>query len=394
VAEMPIASLGEREGPAPDAPLALVVEDNDDLRAYIADVLGSRYRVRSAQDGERGLSLALELRPHLIVSDIAMPRMDGLEMTRRLRQHDETRTTPLILVTAHRNVATVLDGFEAGADDYVSKPFHGRELLARANVHVRLRQLIREMAHRERLATLGVVAASVAHQVRNPLTVLQSGLPAMQRRLAEKLDQPTREMLEVMVGCAKRIERMTVDLLDLSRVDRAEVSIFRPGEGIAAACRLVGAGIQTGVELDVDVDESVPMSGRPGDLNHVFLNLVDNAARAVGDAGKVTVTGSRDGDDYVIRVEDSGVGVAEDSRERIFEPFWTSRPAGEGTGLGLSIAKQVVDQHGGSIAVGRSELGGALFVVRLPLRGTGDHGADPNRMVAYTAGTPTAADPQ
>ncbi|MFW5920799.1 MAG: sensor histidine kinase, partial [Polyangiales bacterium] len=106
--------------------------------------------------------------------------------------------------------------------------------------------------------------------------------------------------------------------------------------------------------------------GRAGELNHVFLNLVDNAARAVGERGRVAIEGRIDRGAYVVTVGDSGPGIPEGQRERIFEPFWTTRPAGEGTGLGLSIAHQVVQRHGGTIDVGVSELGGALLTVRLP----------------------------
>ena len=375
-------------GTAPDdAPLALVAEDNDDLRAYIRDVLSSRYAVRTAENGRDALELAIELRPQVIVSDVSMPEMTGLELTRRIRADERTRTIPVILVTAHRNPSAVLDGFAAGADDYVGKPFHGRELLARVDVHVRVRQLVREIAHRERLATLGVVAASVAHQVRNPLTVLMSGLPAMQNRLRDKVDPSTREMLGVMHDCAQRIEQMTDDLLDLSRVDREEQGIFRPGEGLAAAARLASASAPTSVTVETEIDERSELRGRAGDLNHVFLNLADNAARAVGERGSVRIRGeARDGR-YVVRVEDSGSGVPARLRARIFDPFFTTRPAGEGTGLGLSIARQIVEQHGGTLEVGTSEaLGGACFTVVLP----GLVGSD--GVVAYTDGSLEAPD--
>src|SRR5690606_9657883 len=142
----------------------------------------------------------------------------------------------------------------------------------------------------------------VAHQVRNPLTVLMSGIPAVKRRLDGRMDASTTEMLEVMTGCARRIERMTMDLLDLSRIDREEVGLFRPGEGLASAVRLVSAGLPSGVDVDVEVDSRAMLRGRAGDINQVFLNLVDNAARAVGDEGTILVRGEIAGDEYKVRV--------------------------------------------------------------------------------------------
>lgn len=357
-----------RTGPYEGAPLALVVEDDDDLRAFTAGVLAAHFRVRTAPDGARGLELAIEMTPDVVVSDVAMPKLDGIGLCRALRERKETSAVPVILVTAATEPAQVLRGFEVGASDYVVKPFRPEELLARVNVHVRVRQLVREIARRERLAMLGGVAAAVAHQVRNPLTTLVSGLPAMRRRLGERLDAPSAELVDAMIDCAERIRRTTNDLLDLSRVDRAEDDELSPGVGLLAAVRLARTRFASGgVEIHVDVDDSTTLRGRGGDLNQVFLNLLDNAARAVGTRGRIDVRAARENDVYIVQVGDSGPGVPAEVTSRVFEPFWTSRPAGEGSGLGLAIAKQVVEQHRGTIVLGHSPLGGALFTIRLPL---------------------------
>jgi signal transduction histidine kinase len=357
----------ERPGPTPNAPLVLVVEDNPELREFIANVLAVRYRVRAANDGRQGVALALALRPDVIVSDVAMPEMDGYGLCRALRAETDTKSTPILLVTARTEVASVLEGFDAGANDYILKPFHGRELLARVDVHVRLRRIIQELAVHERHATLGVLAASVAHQVRNPLTTLVSGLPAMRAKLAPSINESTRQLIDVMIDCAGRIERMTVDLMDLSRVDREASALYCPSDGLRAAIRLVRAGLPETVVVDELIENAQEIDGRPGDMNHVFLNLLDNAGRAVEPDGRIRVRAeTRDGH-YVVSVGDSGAGIDPEVAKRIFEPFFTTRPAGEGTGLGLAVAQQVVLQCGGRIEVGRSELGGAAFTVYIPI---------------------------
>jgi signal transduction histidine kinase len=357
----------ERTGPSANAPLALVVEDNPELREFIANVLSVRYRVRAASDGKKGLAAALDLRPDVIVSDIAMPDMDGLQLCRTLRARGETRATPILLVTARTEISSVLEGFEAGASDYINKPFHGRELLARVDVHVRLRRMMQEFAVRERHATLGVLAASVAHQVRNPLTSLVSGLPAMRAKLGDSVGESTQQLMDIMIDCAGRIERLTVDLTDLSRVDREVGGPYRPSDGLRAAIRLVHARLPTTLRVEEQITDAPVIEGRPGDMNHVFLNLLDNAARAAGDEGRIRIEAATHDGAYLIRIGDSGPGVEDSIAKQIFEPFFTTRPAGEGTGLGLAVAQQVVMQCGGEITLGRSELGGAQFSVRIPL---------------------------
>jgi signal transduction histidine kinase len=135
---------------------------------------------------------------------------------------------------------------------------------------------------------------------------------------------------------------------------------------LRAAIRLVRARTPEGVAIEEHVEDARIVEGRAGDMNHVYLNLLDNALRAVQAQGTIRIDASVQGGDYVVRVGDSGPGVDADTAERVFEPFFTTRAAGEGTGLGLAIARQVLQQCGGTIELGTSQLGGAEFTVRIP----------------------------
>ena len=349
-------------------PLVLVVEDHPDLRLYISNVLATRFRVRSAVDGVGGLAIAQSEFPELIISDVSMPRMDGYELCRRVRAERNLTGTPILLLTARSDPSAVMEGFEAGASDYIVKPFHPRELLARVQVHVHLRRLLRDTAAHGRLAMLGLVAASVAHQARNPLTSLVSGLPAIRTRLKESLEPRTLELLDVMIDCAARIERLTTDLMDVSRIDREEEVEFAPGKSLLACVRLASPRITEGeIKVREHVDIEAHLRGRPGDLHHAILNVLDNAARAIVGQGEIELIGYVTESHYVMEIGDSGTGVPRELREQIFEPFWTSRPAGHGTGLGLAIARQLIQEHGGTVTAGESPLGGASFQIKLPL---------------------------
>jgi signal transduction histidine kinase len=358
-----------REGPSPDAPLVLVVEDHADTRRFVADVLAAEYRVRSAADGKEALVIVKNTPPDAVVTDIDMPEVDGLALCKALRDDDETRSIPVLLLTALGDPTSVLRGFDAGADDYIPKPFHGRELLARLSVQLRLRQMVSHVSHKARLAMLGVTAASVAHQMRNPLNAISSGLQSFQKRFTD-IDPATREMLEMMLESSLAIEGITNDLMNVSRVDREPVDKWRAAEALQSCARLIKARLPQRVTLDSQIDTDAVIEGRPGDLNQVFLNLLDNALQAVGEQGRIELKAQREEQTLVITVADSGPGIPESLHDRIFHPFFTSREAGRGTGLGLSIARQVTERHGGKITVGNSALGGSLFRVELPFVGS------------------------
>jgi signal transduction histidine kinase len=160
---------------------------------------------------------------------------------------------------------------------------------------------------------------------------------------------------------------MTIDLMDLSRVDREAGGPYCPSDGLHASIRLVRARLDDKVVIEEEIEDAPITHGRAADMNHVFLNLLDNAVRAVGESGKIRVDAEISGGTYIVAIGDSGAGIDGETAKHIFEPFFTTRPAGQGTGLGLAVAQQVLTQCGGEISLGRSDLGGAQFTLRIPI---------------------------
>ncbi len=350
------------------APRILVVEDHADMRGFIAGVLGRKYAVIECASAEEALAAVAARRPDAVVSDVMMAGMNGYALCAHIKR--SAPTTPVLLLTARQHTEWALHGFSAGADDYIAKPFHPDELLARLDVQLRLRTLLDEAVHREKLATLGQLAAGLAHEVRNPIGAILSGLPKLRRELETAPVRPqAREMVDVAIECAERVSRLVGDLLDLGQPDRQGPRLWDPHEGIEAAIRVLSHRAPGAVDIRRRFEFRGLVLARPAALNQVFVNLLDNAIHAVhesGDAGVIEVqTEARDGG-AVLSFSDSGRGVPDELRARIFDPFFTTRPAGEGSGLGLHITRRIVHEHGGTIDVLTSRLRGACFRIWLP----------------------------
>lgn len=362
--------LTRLDGPRDDAPLVIVAEDNPDLRLFVAGALAAHYRVIACEDGALAWEQCRLQVPDLVVTDGSMPRMTGLELTEHLRSAADTREVPVVLLTAHTQLEDVLAAYDAGANDYVTKPFHARELLARAHVHVHLRQLARDAILRERRASIGLLAAEVAHHVRNPLNMLVNGLPVLATALgADHVKQ--RALLSAMEDCASRIQMMSSDLLYVAGGPShrtREPHHVRPGLQAAARMTVALAGEGSHVELG-PIDDGLVL-GVAEDVSQIWLNLLEHAVRSAGPAGSVRVTAGPRDDRFEVVIEDSGTTSPDALAALLQQSHVAVGQHVEGTGLGLAIAARIATEHGGAIDVARSsELGGSRFTTILPLHG-------------------------
>ncbi|MBP6631375.1 MAG: PAS domain-containing protein [Kofleriaceae bacterium] len=234
----------------------------------------------------------------------------------------------------------------------------------------RLAELEAQMVRAERLGTLGKLAAGVVHELNNPLTSITVYADYLLRKLDGRAEAGDLEKLRRIGASAQRIQRFARDLVQYGRpaatsVEPVDVNDV-VGQSLAICEHLFErAQIVTAAELAPALPTVLAV---PGQLEQVLINLVTNAAHAVEEAGgTIRVRTVRLPAAIEVEVADSGPGVPELERERIFEPFFTTKPDGKGTGLGLPIVRNIVEQHRGTITVGSSDLGGAAFVVRLPL---------------------------
>jgi two-component system, NtrC family, sensor kinase len=242
----------------------------------------------------------------------------------------------------------------------------------------KLRELQGHLIQAEKLATLGQLAAGVAHELNNPLTSITVYAEyllkkAEARQRAGEGDEGDVAKLEKIAAGAQRIMAFARDLVQYAKPAGESFEPIAMATVVRQALSFCEHLFDRApIELAVDLeDELPPAEAVPGQLEQVVINLVTNAVQACGASGKVEVRAFRvGGDEVAVAVGDSGPGVAAADRERIFDPFFTTKTGGRGTGLGLSIVRNIVDHHKGRVRVDRSALGGALFVVSVPIAGS------------------------
>jgi C4-dicarboxylate-specific signal transduction histidine kinase len=229
----------------------------------------------------------------------------------------------------------------------------------------RLMRAQTELVSAERLATVGKLAAGVAHEVGNPLGGILGYLELAKARAGASRE--LRSCLDQIDSEVQRINRIIRGLLDLGRPARGTLGPVDVAPIVESCVRLVGAGPDfTHVSMELEIAQGTVARGEAGPLSQVVINLLLNAAHAVHGKGRIVVRGQRRDGQVVVEVEDSGAGIPAEVLPRLFEPFFTTKPSGKGTGLGLAVSMHLVSSMGGQLSAANVEGGGARFTISLP----------------------------
>jgi signal transduction histidine kinase len=375
----------------------LVVDDEPRGVELLARCLQKLGRVERAGSGEEAWQLARDADLDLVVTDQRMPGLSGVELLTRVAERSPA--TGRILITGYTDLASTIDAINRGrVHAHLTKPCAPEELqltarsvlervaLARdndrlvADLSAANRELQRTLdslarAQRrsldaERLAAIGRMIAMIVHDLRGPLTTILSASAEIRRRDPADPGAPAPEELAGEIHAeAERLQRMCADLLDVTRASEAAAErVEEELDGVveSALATLVDEASRAGVELELDLASGARVLVDEDGLRRALRNLVQNALDAMPDGGALRVSTACEEGAALVCVADTGVGIPEEIRDRIFEPFVTARKKG-GTGLGLAIVKKVVDDHGGTIAATKPEGGGTAFLLRLPL---------------------------
>jgi signal transduction histidine kinase len=344
----------------------LLAEDDVRLAEMIGRLLADEYTVIIAHDGATALELIAQHQPQLLITDVDMPLINGIDLARRFRELTGDRLAPIIVVSAILDLGTRVAGLEAGAVDYVTKPFDPLELRARIRSQFRMRELAVRLQRAEQLSALGILTAGLAHELRNPANAIVNAVGPLIELLPSELVRPETaigQLLEVLTGCAEQVGFLSRQLLGFRKgVVELDLRPVPVRELVQRAVSLVHAG---GVEVRLDFRSEGALRCAPPLLIQVLINLVENAIYAASSDGWVQIRTDANENRLSIEITDSGPGVPSQLRERVFEPFFTTKPTGVGTGLGLSLARDIAHRHGGVLEI-RDRGDRACFVLELP----------------------------
>ncbi len=357
--------------------LLLVEDDENDAMLLLRELRRGGYsvtstRVETPEAFERELDTG---RWDVIVADYSLPHFDALSAFSRVRQRG--LDLPFLIVSGTIGEDTAVAAMKAGVHDFLLKDRLGRlapavtRELREAEVRAERQRMQEQLLLSDRLASLGLLAASVAHEINNPLASLMMDLDfVLGAQEAQATSGPAAQALHEARECAGRIRDIIRDIKIFSRPDEQRFGATDVHRVLDSSVRMARNHVFHRAQLVKDYGEVPAVHGNEARLGQVFLNLITNAAQAIPEGRssehEIRVV-TRTEPDGTIRVDirDTGTGIPPELRDRIFEPFFTTKPQGMGTGLGLSICRRLVNELGGSMGVENGPERGTIFWVRL-----------------------------
>ncbi len=372
-----IPMVGKSASPLPavestDKPKVLVAEDNPELSEFIHLLLSPFCNVRVVGDGVEALAMVRRWRPDLVLSDVMMPLMDGIRLTKEIKKDKDISMIPVVLLTAMTDRESLMTGWQAGADDYLFKPFHPKELEARVKSLLDSVEWHRKgEAYRRQRDALEHFTHIASHDLREPLRKIVNFVQLF-RASQKNLDQEAEGYLRAIVEGSQRMYRLLNILMEYSRLDK-DVNYFEPvdmktlvetvEEDLSESIR------QSGARITVGDLPTLPVMG--GQLSLVFQNLIGNSIKYHKDQAPpvIHIDAKKNDIEWIFSVSDNGIGFDPSYSEKIFIMF--ERLHGNekypGDGMGLAICRKIIEKHGGKIWAEARPEEGSTFYFTLPI---------------------------
>jgi signal transduction histidine kinase len=403
-------------------PVALIADDEPDMQHFLRSELQQDYDLIEATDGVQALEKTELFMPDVVLLDMMMPEMDGLDVCKELRSREATAGIPIILLTARADEETKFDALQMGANDFLAKPFSATELHARiknlVDSHDYQRKLSKQnhaltsaieqiketetqLVQSEKLASLGRMSAGIIHEINNPLNFATTGLFAL-RNKTKNLPEAQRAEYEEIINDAeeglKRVRNIVSDLRVFTHPETGPPETVDVTEAVTASLRFLATEWKGKVRIENKIIPGQVAQATRNKMVHILVNLLQNSLDAMadkkfeGEEPTISIEGRIEEGKSVIVVRDNGTGIEQKNLNKIFDPFFTTKEVGEGMGLGLSICHRIVRGYGGHINV-RSEVGRFCeFIIDFPEKPR-SRKAEPMPDIPPVAAKETAAAP-
>ena len=364
------------------------------------------YNFTFVEDGTAALNAMLESNYDLFLLDVFMPGLSGFEVIEEYQKERPDCDIPFLFLTGNDDKEAILKGFNLGAVDYITKPYSMQEIRKRIKIHhdlfksrKQLDSYAKEMEslaqaradqllHADRLATLGTMSAGIMHEINNPATFISGNIQLLQNKFLPLIqeileesgrtnDMKVKIMMEelpkmcegVLTGVA-RIKKITDGLKAFSRSHKTEFKHINLNNCVNNALLFCKSSIPKSIEIEYSNTDNLPeFNGDSQQIEQIIINLLVNASHALEDKQNpsVTISTALVGNELILRIKDNGPGIPDHVLEKMWEPFFTTKPKGKGTGLGLAICREMIEAHNGSMEY-TGELGkGAEFTITIPV---------------------------
>jgi signal transduction histidine kinase len=371
----------------------LLVDDEPGILKVLGISLADRgYEVLTASSGEEALDIFRNTKPEIVLTDIKMPGIDGIQLLRKIKE--ELPETEVIMITGHGDMELAIQSLKHEASDFITKPIHDEVLdiaLKRASDKITVRSQLREytenleklveektrkLLEAERLAAVGQTVAGLAHAIKNITSGLTGGMYVLEKGIELNNKSYLSQGWQMIKGNMIKVKTITLDLLNYAKEREPEYRLCDPNLPVREAMELMRSRAEeSGVSLKEDLASDLPnVFLDPEAIHRVLLNLVTNAMDACTDVsctnrqGEVLLrTLKPAGWAVEYQVIDNGCGMDEETRKRVFQRFFSTKGS-QGTGLGLMIARKIIDEHKGVIDLVTEKNKGTTFSIRLPKR--------------------------
>ncbi|MTJ10710.1 hybrid sensor histidine kinase/response regulator [Anabaena sp. UHCC 0204] len=358
----------------------LSVDDTKDNLILVRTILESEgYDIDSVSNGQAALEKVVEFPPDLIILDVMMPGINGYEVTRRIRNNPEINYIPILLLTAFHE-SSVVEGLDAGADDFIRKPFDTEELLARVRSLLRLKHSIDEQEKMTRQREDFV--SRLTHDLRTPLVAADRMLNFFLQEIFCQISPEMKQAINVMIRSNQNLLDMVNTLLEVYRFEAGKKNLnYESCNLITIASEVVSEltplALEKNLVLKLDTHQLSPTGDNTGivhgdrlELRRVLNNLIGNAIKFT-DTGSIEIrifetSSSHHPSEVIIEVQDTGYGIAPEDQGTIFERFRQGRNKRSGSGLGLHLSQYIMEAHGGKIELSSAIGKGSTFTLRLP----------------------------